>query len=627
MEDDLILQMGLMLTQLRIARRALEDIERSTVQYGGFAFASALSEGPSFGAPPLLNGALKVHIVNIGALAPGGGFGGFLEGLLGGVGRFFGGLFGGIVGGTISSVTLPYMLYLVNNIAQTIDRILIRLGIGTGSPAAESGTASSSSSESAGGSSGSNLSDQLADIRRTVNSFTALFQSASGDTEGAAQRSGVPGTPQGERWLVILRSAQELVSGIARVIDGLILLIPILLGSLVLFIQRLDVVKLAVIEMLQFIMRNVFLLRGVILTTVFDTVAAAARLAGNILGILATSVERILSAVFNMIGHLLNAAVAALRFVANGLQNTIDGLLRWLVGSLGAILTQIGDLRIFRVLVHVIRIIPAVLPPLYELLRGGQSPPLSSGQIDDLRGAAALTIPGPTRSGTPGPGIPGFPDLGEALVPPDRVRELSEVLSRSSRGLTREVGGIFQTGSGTLFSLAGELDRAVVRETEFSETRLQANLGVVVQRSDELAQALSSAQEAALQRPETGLESIARAYEQWLSGGGLNILLGNLTQHFRQTSPTEAGTIPQRIVAESTIRPRATVDIQNVTIEIAPPETTETSDETTEPETERVRQTSDTALVNIMLRHFQELRERGYQSGMDAITEPISILT
>ena len=616
MEEDLILQMGLMLTQLRIARRALEDIERSTAQYGGFAFSSALSAGPSFGTPPLLNGALKVHIVNIGSLAPGGGFGGFLEGLLGGVGRFFGGLFGGIVGGTISSVTLPYMLYLIDNIAQTIDRILTRLGIGTGSRATESGTPTPSDAESTGGSSGANLGDQLSDIRRTVASFTALFQSASGNTEGAAQRSGLPGTPQGERWLTILRSAEGLITGIARVIDGLILLVPILLGSLVLFIQRLDVVKLAVIEMLQFIMRNIFLLRGVILTTVFDTVAAAARLAGNILGILATSVQRILSAVFNMIGHLLDAAVAALRFIATGLQNTIDGMLRWLVGSLGAILTQIGDLRIFRVLTHVIRIIPAVLPPLYELIRGSDSPPLSPGQQRALREASALPIPGPSQSGTPGTVIPGFPNLGEALVPPDRVRELSDVLSQSSSGLSREASGIFRTGTGTLFGLAGELDRAVSQETEFSGTRLERNLRVVVQRSDELAQALSSAQQAARERPETGLETIARAYEQWLSGGGLNTLLGNISQHFSRTSPSEAGTIPQRIVAETTIRPRATVDIQNVTIEIAPPEASDTSDDTTDSGLESILRISDTALASRVIRQLRELRERGEYSSI-----------
>ena len=61
MDDDLLTNIGLMLTQVRYARRALEDIERSTARYAGFAFASALSAGPAFGAPPMLDGALKVR--------------------------------------------------------------------------------------------------------------------------------------------------------------------------------------------------------------------------------------------------------------------------------------------------------------------------------------------------------------------------------------------------------------------------------------------------------------------------------------------------------------------------------------------------------------------------------------
>src|SRR6187549_3960395 len=106
-DDDLLSSMALLLTQLRYTRRAMEDIERSTARYAGFAFASALSEGPRFGAPPMFEGALKVYIVNIDDLAPGSGFGGFLESLLGGVGRFFGGLPGGFVAGVISGFNLP----------------------------------------------------------------------------------------------------------------------------------------------------------------------------------------------------------------------------------------------------------------------------------------------------------------------------------------------------------------------------------------------------------------------------------------------------------------------------------------------------------------------------------------
>src|SRR5438093_6604404 len=112
--------MGLILTQLRYTRRAMEEVERSTARYGGAAFTAAFAAGPRFGEPPLQDGALMVYVVNINDLAPGTG-GGLLEGLLGGIGRLFGGLFGGLVGGTIGGVALPYMIYQVRRIAETVD--------------------------------------------------------------------------------------------------------------------------------------------------------------------------------------------------------------------------------------------------------------------------------------------------------------------------------------------------------------------------------------------------------------------------------------------------------------------------------------------------------------------------
>src|SRR5512140_1463145 len=132
MDEEIITQLGLILGQLRFTRRAVEDIERSTARYGGFSFATALAAGPRFGEPPMVNGALKVYVININDLAPGSGIGGFLEGLLGGIGRFFGGFLGGIVGGTISGVALPYIIAQMDRITARIERILQLAGFGTG---------------------------------------------------------------------------------------------------------------------------------------------------------------------------------------------------------------------------------------------------------------------------------------------------------------------------------------------------------------------------------------------------------------------------------------------------------------------------------------------------------------
>src|SRR4051794_26823913 len=100
--------MGLILTQLRATRRAIEEIERSTARYAGGSFLQAATVSGTFGAPPLQNGALRVYVVNINDLAPSGG--GFLEQLLGGLGRMVGGLFGGFIGGIAAGVALPDMI-------------------------------------------------------------------------------------------------------------------------------------------------------------------------------------------------------------------------------------------------------------------------------------------------------------------------------------------------------------------------------------------------------------------------------------------------------------------------------------------------------------------------------------
>src|SRR5690606_20550494 len=130
-DEELNNSIALLLTQTRFARRALEDIERATASYGSFAFTSVIAAGKRFGEPPLFDGALKVHIVNIGDLAPGSGFGALIEGLLGGAGRFAGNLIGGIFGGAIASPILAWNLPAIERLAGRIENILRLLGIGT----------------------------------------------------------------------------------------------------------------------------------------------------------------------------------------------------------------------------------------------------------------------------------------------------------------------------------------------------------------------------------------------------------------------------------------------------------------------------------------------------------------
>ena len=136
MDDDapVLAALGILLTQLRTARRALEDVQRNTARYAGFDFARAFAEGPRFGQPPLFEGALMVHVVNINDLAPGNGFGGFIEALFGGIGNFFSNLVGGLISGTLSGFALPDMIGQLERIVAAVERIIPQLGLGEHKP-------------------------------------------------------------------------------------------------------------------------------------------------------------------------------------------------------------------------------------------------------------------------------------------------------------------------------------------------------------------------------------------------------------------------------------------------------------------------------------------------------------
>jgi hypothetical protein len=99
-------------------------------------------------------------------------------------------------------------------------------------------------------------------------------------------------------------------------------------------------------------------------------------------------------------------------------------------------------------------------------------------------------------------------------------------------------------------------------------TRLASAKG----HAEQLADSLKVAEEASKKRPETGLEEIAKAYEGWLRGGGLQTLMGELDAHFRAT-PAAAGTgsVAGQVVGgvvDSTAARSVVVEIGEVTIDL-----------------------------------------------------------
>lgn len=544
--DDIVTQLGLLLTQLRYSRRAVEDIERSTAKYTGIAFAPLFAEGPRFGQPPMLNGALKVYVVNINDLTepPAGGV---LEGLLGGAGRFLGGLIGGIAGGTVSSVLFPWVVSSLNNITAHIDSIAARIErIVSHFQAKPSAPATNASPDSPG-----SMISGLPGLSAILDDVTALLRSANGEklAEGKAEPS--KGVDQ----------VLHLLKEISGVIDGLILLLPIINGFLASLIVRLDSVKLAVVELLEWLVRNVLLLRGLIFVVIQDTLAEAARLAGKLMHIAAGLLKDVLTSAFEIVKNLLTTAVTAVSWIGSALQGIMTDLMDWLRTGLGEFLVFLGNTPIVQFLFHIVDVLPNLLPALVKLVN--PESPLSDAEISmlDKMSSKPLTfaIPSITGGSSPTGKIDPFPDLASHLPDP---KDIAATLDASRDFIVKESGKLVDSVSTRLQEAALSL------KTADFDKGVADNLVTVQKRAKDFADTLKSTREdAAAGKVDSGVAMIAQAYEDWLTRGGLETLLTNITAHFQRdvTLPEKVkdGTQPES--------PRATVQIDQVEIVIEPP--------------------------------------------------------
>lgn len=566
-EQELIGQIGLLLTQFRYARRALEDIERSTARYGSIDFTRALAAGTRFGAPPLLDGALKVHVVNLNDLTTGGGAGGFLENLLGGVGGFFGNFFSGLVGGTISSLNAPEMIGQMACIVDKLERIMNTVDqiTKTIENIAKLFAEPSRPKQESSGNSTVDLLQKL----------TGLLRAAAGQPE-AALPGGAGGREAEQAWMVELHMINDLLQSTSRLVDGLIIVLPLLFGTLISLIAHFDGIKLAILDLLEFALRNVFLLRGVILITIYDTLAGIATLVATLLGILKGMALSVVGSIFQIIDTVVSAAIEVFRFLAEGLQKTIDGLLKWAVEALGAVLNFIGETRVFRATVHIIQMIPLVVPALYQLIYG-KPIALSKEEGDWLR-EAAKPLPAASGATVTGPVLlPAPPNL--YLSSKDQTDKIHQTVTDAVNTLAKHI----ENGVGTLqkgaSQISAELSKEASGATGLGEPFTQ-HLKELQEQAKPLAQSILQAQSQARKGDATtGLEAIANAYEQWLSKGGLNLVLGNITEYFRHTptSGPEAadsllGRILQAVLPGASEQPRATIDIEEVIIEIGEPQ-------------------------------------------------------
>lgn len=545
--DAIVTQMGLIFSQMRFMRRALEDIERHTSRYTGISFAAAAAAGSRFGEPPLQNGALRVYVVNLDDLTAGSGLSGMFEGLLGGVGRFFGGIFGGLSGGVLGGLALPYNLAQMARIAEAADRILARLG-----------TSTSKDDD------GSKLAATLERLGGFVDKLTALFESTDKKPGGT---SGLPTTEEGKVYLALLEA-------MSRLVDGLILLVPIATGALASLLTRLDALKLGIVDLMQFALRNVFLLRGVTLAVLFDTLAGAARFGADLLKIIGGAVVQILDSLFSIAGTILKMADHVFGFLSRGLKDGIDKLMGWLRTGLGNLLIFLGDTRIFRLLFLIVQMLPALLPPLYRILTISTSSPLGAelpeAERKELEKAATIGV-GPRLGGFTGKaGKPApFPDLAESLLPKTKKDAIEKELQETSKKVLDGAKAAFGKAQDAV-AKTGETLRKAADDKEFMG-KMEDRRKAIETQAGSFAEALAPAQKAAEEakkRSDTGLDEIARAYEKWLLGGGMNVLLGSLTKHFEAAS---SGPAAARVLeGKPAVAVPTTVEIGPVIIDVSP---------------------------------------------------------
>jgi hypothetical protein len=549
--EQVVTQLGLLLTQMRYSRRALENIELATTKYAGITLKVAGGPGAAaLGSPPLIDGALKVYVVNIDDLTSGGtGIGDMIAGVIGGAGRFLGGFFGGLVGGTVSGVAFPYLFVQMRHIVDTLERILNRLGVTPGEAPA--------SGKEAGG--GLSIMAQLGSLAETLRAVAAVFRAAAPEGSGPVAEPPVTSS---------VRTYLDLVRALSRVVDGLILLVPMLLGALASFLIRLDDIKLAIVDLLQFALRNVLLLRAAVLAIVLDTLSLAGRLAASVVGIVSTAIGTILESLFRVIHVALETAIAAIRIASTGIKNTIDALMLFLRDGVGAVLIALGDLRIFKLVFHLAEILPHVLPAIARIV----DRPLSAAETKAL-GATPLAPPVTAPGSTPVPIAP-FPDLAEKLLPAAKQKELVDRVDLLGKTIRDESRVSFGAVQGALDGIGARMRDTVGKLDAGLDRELTDRLGRAKGHAETLAGSLRAAEEVAKHRPSTGLEKIAEAYEKWLGGGGMTKLMGELEKHFAAT-PTEgatgAGSIAGRVVGAVLERAgtrAVVVEVGEVTIDL-----------------------------------------------------------
>jgi hypothetical protein len=237
----------------------------------------------------------------------------------------------------------------------------------------------------------------------------------------------------------------------------------------------------------------------------------------------------------------------------------------------------------------------------------------------------------PLLTGTAGAAAPSqpftpFPNFADLLVPEAEVERILEAVEGTGATLRSTLTDIFSEASGFLIGAAGRFRNQASREAAFSNARINRQLGVLSNRADDLTSAIVATRRVAAERPDTGFEVIAQAYEQWLQSDGMSTLLEHLGNHFEQVQPgTPDAERTSRLLRGEIDRPRARVEIENVEVIVSPPPDAEEATGADEGATSNFTFEDDERIYMAVLRHMREREERGDLVGAGAAFEPVPV--
>jgi hypothetical protein len=535
MDEEIVTQLGLLLNQVRFTRLAVENIERSTTRYAGVALTAG-GAGAALGAPPLENGALKVHVVNLGDLA-GPNVGDVIFGVIGGAGRFLGGFFGGLVGGTISGVAFPYTVGQVATITDNIVKILAGLGSAPTDPKKPKDE----------GSGLLGILDRLDKVLEKVKEVLGFATKGDGDAASKTVKD----------WTALIESAKPLVG-------GLVLLGPILTATIASLLNRLPALQAGILDLLEFAVRNALRLRAVIFAVLIDTVSLASRLVGGVLAELAKAVDVILGSIFTVAKAALETVFKVIELLGPGLKTTVDNLLLFLNNDVVGTLNALGNTSVVKLIWHLSLSLPFILPALAKI----SGVKLSKDEEDQLDAARKLA-PSASPSATP-PTLKGFPKF-EDLLPKAKQDEAVKALEKLGVTVTDEAAKAFGAAQGAVAGSAKVISGTLGTLDEGLKKELTTRLGTASTEAGKFSEALAGAKKATSGLPE--VDKVAAAYEGWLVGGGLRQLVGNLNGLFREDAKGPGGSplLDAAAAASTPAPPAVPVEIERIEIRLVKP--------------------------------------------------------